>query len=128
MVVQVPDARRHLIHHYGWYSNASRAKRARQGSDVAKKTAPGSGLPRGVTPVPATTDADAKAARRRWASLIRHVYEVDPLICPRCQLPMKIIPFLTDHAAIRAILAAVHRAPSPAPPPPSRPPRARPGG
>ena len=36
-----------------------------------------------------------KAARLRWAALIRRVYEVDPLSCPRCGARMKVISLIT---------------------------------
>lgn len=35
-----------------------------------------------------------KAARKRWAALIKQVYETDPLICPKCGGEMKIIRFI----------------------------------
>jgi hypothetical protein len=35
------------------------------------------------------------ALRRRWAKLIRRVYEVDPLIRPRCGSEMRVIGFIT---------------------------------
>ena len=35
-----------------------------------------------------------KAARKRWAALIKQVYEEDPLICPKCGQKMKIINFI----------------------------------
>ncbi len=77
-----------------------------------------------------TTLAEMYVCGVSTRSLIRHVYDVDPLVCPRWQLPMKIIAFITDQAAISAILATVHRAASPVPSPSSRPPPppARPGG
>ena len=30
----------------------------------------------------------------RWAMLIKHVYEVDPLSCPRCATEMKVVAFI----------------------------------
>ena len=36
----------------------------------------------------------AKQARRRWAALIKQVYEVDPLVCPMCGGQLKIISFI----------------------------------
>jgi hypothetical protein len=33
-------------------------------------------------------------ARRRWASLIKRVYEVDPLRCPKCGGEMRVIAFI----------------------------------
>ena len=34
--------------------------------------------------------------RRRWAQLIRRVYEVDPLLCPRCRALMPVVCFITQ--------------------------------
>ena len=36
----------------------------------------------------------AGAARRRWAALIKRVWQVDPLRCPRCGSTMKIVSFI----------------------------------
>jgi hypothetical protein len=40
-----------------------------------------------------------------WAEMIRKVYEVDPLICPRCAGEMKVISFIEDHKVIDKIIA-----------------------
>lgn len=37
-----------------------------------------------------------KEYRKNWARLIQKIYEVDPLICPKCRGPMKIIAFIED--------------------------------
>ena len=42
--------------------------------------------------------------RRGWAEMIRKVYEVNPLTCPRCQGEMRIIAFLTDYAVVDRII------------------------
>jgi len=36
----------------------------------------------------------SKEFRQNWARLIQRVYEVDPLLCPKCQGTMKIISFI----------------------------------
>ena len=36
--------------------------------------------------------------------LLRKVFEVNPLICPRCQSPMKVIAVINDGAVIKKIL------------------------
>jgi hypothetical protein len=62
------------------------------------------------------------ARRRSWAELIRRVYEVDPLICPKCGGEMRVVAFITEAPVIERILdhlARRHRAsraPPPAPP------------
>ena len=44
--------------------------------------------------------------RRRWAALIKHIYQADPLLCPQCGGTMKIIAFFEAHQPdiIRKIL------------------------
>ena len=54
--------------------------------------------------MPVPTDADARALRRRWAQLIRRIFEVDPLVCPRCGEAMRILAFVTEPKVIDRIL------------------------
>jgi len=54
---------------------------------------------------PAAEPAHRRAARYAWALLLARIYEVFPLVCARCGGEMRIIAFLTDPAAVRAILA-----------------------
>jgi hypothetical protein len=42
--------------------------------------------------------------RRGWAEMICKVYEVDPLICPKCQGEMKVISFITDLSVVDDII------------------------
>lgn len=39
-----------------------------------------------------------------WAEMIRKVYEVDPLVCPKCGGRMKIVAFLTEYAVVDRII------------------------
>jgi len=39
-----------------------------------------------------------------WAEMIRKVYEVNPLICPKCQGQIKVIAFLTDYSVVDRII------------------------
>jgi len=39
-----------------------------------------------------------------WAEMIRKVYEVDPMVCPKCGGMMKVISFLTDYAVVDRII------------------------
>jgi len=36
--------------------------------------------------------------------MIRKVYEVDPMICPKCGGTMKVVAFITDYAAVDRII------------------------
>jgi hypothetical protein len=42
--------------------------------------------------------------RATWAQLIRKIYAVDPLTCPKCSGTMRIIAFIQDHEPVRTIL------------------------
>ncbi len=44
-------------------------------------------------------------ARRRWAELLRRIFEVDPLRCSRCAHEMRIVAFITEPRVIDLILA-----------------------
>jgi len=79
----IPDPGEHLIRYYGWYSNKSRGRRAR-GQPAAERAAQQQG-------------PGGRDARKRWAALIKQVYEVDPLLCPKCGARMKIISFIERH-------------------------------
>ena len=50
-------------------------------------------------------DWSLRAARGRWAELLRRIFEVDPLACPRCRGLMRIVAVITDPAVITRILA-----------------------
>jgi hypothetical protein len=39
-----------------------------------------------------------------WAEMIRKVYEVDPMLCPKCGGMMKIDAFLTDFTVVDRII------------------------
>ncbi len=42
--------------------------------------------------------------RRRWANLIRRVYQADPLTCPKCGAKMRVLSFITQPRVINKIL------------------------
>src|SRR5450830_832068 len=61
--------------------------------------------------------------RRRWAQLIRRVYEIDPLVCPRCRGVIRVVSFIIEGRVIRRILdhldASARRATQDRAPPPA---------
>ncbi len=70
--MQIPDPRRHLVRYYGAYSNAARGKRRKTGAQLGAHAS--SGTSEEAVPTP----PERAALRRRWANLIRRVYEVHP--------------------------------------------------
>jgi len=81
------------VRYWGFYANAARGKRrkAAQARDTAQAA------PR------QDDDEFTRRARLTWAKLIRRVYEVDPLLCPFCGSEMKILAFILDFGAAKAI-------------------------
>ena len=55
------------------------------------------------TPPRQDDDEFTRRGRLSWAKLIRRVYEVDPLPCPFCGAEMKILAFIVDFGAAKAI-------------------------
>jgi hypothetical protein len=111
VLVQIPDPRRHLVRYYGAYSNRARGQRRK-----AQSRLEGNGSGEAEEPVP--PPPERAALRRRWADLIRRVYEVDPLVCPRCGAEMRIIGFITEPRVIRRILDHIRKRDRVSRPPP----------
>ena len=73
----IPPKGAHLIRYYGWYSNKARGMR-RMAAEAAA-----------TTPLPVRSRCS-----QTWAMLIKRVYEIDPLACPRCGGEMTVIAFI----------------------------------
>jgi hypothetical protein len=41
--------------------------------------------------------------------MITRVYEIDPLVCPRCRAEMRVIAFIIDHQVVDKILRHLER-------------------
>jgi hypothetical protein len=104
----IPDKGAQMVRYYGWYSNKMRGVRQR-------------GLPPelvfhrpGVSPPP-----PAKLPSKRWRDLILRVWHVDPLRCPVCNNPMRVIALIDDPRVVEKILRhlGVWHDPPPRPPP-----------
>ena len=61
-----------------------------------------------------------RARRLSWSELMRRVFEVDVLECPRCQGPMRILAAIEQPEVIRRILTHLGLPPRA---PPAHPPR-----
>ncbi len=57
-----------------------------------------------IEPVHEPAGEFATRARSAWARLIRKVYEADPLECPKCKKPMRIIALIDDPPVVRRFL------------------------
>ncbi len=100
VIAQIPEPRRHLVCYYGHYAHVVRGRRRK--SQTQRQV-----LDQGLAshPYESTLSPQRKAAlRRRWAHLIRRVFEVDPLVCPQCAGPLRVVAFITEPRVIRKIL------------------------
>ena len=120
LCTHVPDSGQQLVRYYGTFSNARRVS----------AQAPASASAHPADPQPRRQDDSdngeefARARRRSWARLIKKVYEADPLVCPRCSGPLKIISLIGDSPVIEKILRRLKLWDRPGRPPPR--PAARP--
>jgi hypothetical protein len=83
MSSHIPNKGEQMVRYYGSYSNVCRGRRHKEDQD-------------GLIPYIIEQEEDSKEYRRNWARLIRKIYEVDRLICPKCQGTMKVVSFIED--------------------------------
>jgi len=88
----IPNRREQMVRYYGFYSNKSRGQRIKAQQDSAT-----------ILNILEPVQSD-KASRKSWARLIQKIYEVDPLCCPKCRGPMKIISIIEEQVVIKQIL------------------------
>jgi ribosomal protein S27E len=90
VVSHIPDKGQVMVRYYGLYANAHRGKVRK-----AKRVPVVLGMIEEELP---------RLPSKGWAEMIRKVYEVDPMICPRCGGRMKVVAFLTEHAVVDRII------------------------
>jgi len=86
----IPDKGQVMVRYYGLYANAHRGKMRK------KDTGP-------LRPL-IIEDEDPFIPSKGWAEMIKKVYEIDPLICPKCGGIMRIVSFIEDHKVIDKII------------------------
>ena len=82
-----------MVRYYGWYSNKMRGVRQRALAPELVPHRPG------LSPPP-----PLKLPSRKWRDLILRVWHVDPLRCPVCQNPMRVIAVIDDPRLVQKIL------------------------
>ena len=118
LVAIVPAPRGHLVRYHGVLAPHARWRnfvvRDRVAEEVPQANPPGGP---GVSPVDgpgqrpgySAGDEQGELRERRlsWAELMRRVYEVDVLECPRCHGRRKLIAVVTDPAVIARFLGSL---------------------
>ncbi len=82
----IPDPGMQMVRYYGWYSNKMRGQRAKRAESAATNDK--------VIDIDDEDTPYRKLCRMRWAALIKRVYEVDPLLCPKCGGTMAVVSFI----------------------------------
>ncbi len=105
-VTHVPDPYETRVRYYGAYATRRRLWWRRAGV-VPEGTTRRARAGRGAIPRAAPTDdwPALRARRRRWAELLRRVFDIEVHVCPACAGAMRIIAFVTAPRAVRRILA-----------------------
>jgi thiol-disulfide isomerase/thioredoxin len=105
VVSHIPDKGQVMVRYYGLYANAHRGK-VRKASRVP-------------VALGMIEEEPPRVPSKGWAEMIRKVYEVDPLICPRCGGRMKVVAFLTEYAVVDRIIRHLELTFAAEKPPPS---------
>ena len=85
----IPNKNEQMVRYTGYYSNVCRGRRKKEGTCESDFV---------------VEEDDYKGTNKSWAKLIKKIYEVDPLICPKCKGQMRIIAFIEDYKVARKIL------------------------
>jgi ribosomal protein S27E len=102
----IPDKGQVTVRYYGLYANAHRGK-VRKASRKAEA-------------LRIVEEEIRRLPAKGWAAMIRKVYEVDPMVCPKCGGQMKVVAFITDYAAVDRIIDHLKLTFVAEKPPPSR--------
>ena len=92
VATHIPDHGQVLPRDNGWSASRTRGTRRQAGTGEQPIVYAES------VPVP------LREARRRWAELLRRILEIEPLACPHCGQPMRIVAFITEPKVIDRIL------------------------
>ena len=95
VVQQIPAPRQHMVRYYGAYANRRRRRLQEAAKGAASMDAAG------------PAEGQRAAPRASWARLLHKIFELDPLLCPKCQVEMKIVSVITEPAVIDRILAHI---------------------
>lgn len=109
----VPPKRLQLIRRYGLYASRTKgrweqmpwvAERAPEGWKAAHQYNAATKV-LGCEPLTGgEEEVEVNARKRAWARLLAKVYEVDPLVCPKCGAEMKVIAIIEDSHEVKRIL------------------------
>jgi hypothetical protein len=90
MCSHVPNKGEQMVRYDVSYSNVARGERKKKDQDDLIDSI--------LEP-----DSSSREYKRNWARLIQKIYEVNPLTCPKCQSPMRLISTIEQPVIIKKI-------------------------
>jgi len=88
----IPNKWESTVRYYAHYSHRARGARKKRAAALSTPV---------ILPLP---NEQNRKASRAWASLIKRVFEVTPLLCPKCGSRMRIKSFITDPHEVKRLL------------------------
>lgn len=109
ITAHIPKKGAKQVIYYGAYSQAWRGRERRQGISAPTEKEPASSM----------KDRSTYSRRRKllWAILLKKVWDIDALRCPKCGGKMKVISFIEQPSVIKRILKHLELWEDPRPPP-----------
>jgi hypothetical protein len=98
----IPDKHFQMVRYYSWYSNRSRGERNK--ADLSGTEDQPSPDPPQTTVLDVSDYKPHRIPSKTWREIIKKIWEVDPLSCPRCGHEMKIISLINDPHVMERIL------------------------
>ncbi len=103
-----------IARYYGLYSSRSRGKATKDGSlDKFGWGAISEEEPKKEPEENPVETLSEKKSKQTWARLIKKIYEVDLLICPKCGFEMAVLAIITNPEEIQKILTHLRKNKSP---------------
>ena len=100
----IPEPSFQLVRYYGWYSNRMRGDRKKQEERGKGRRESGSETVEDVKVINIRNYRPKRIPQLMWRECIKKIWEVDPLVCPKCTGEMKIISFIYKKTVIKKIL------------------------
>jgi len=116
----IPNKFSQLSRYFGFYSNKSRGMRAKAEQIGHTPDTAEENDREEVNIIDVSKYQPKKVPSLTWCECIKKIWKDDPLVCPECMGPMKIIAFITEGPIIRKILRHLglwDNEPARAPPP-----------
>ncbi len=100
----IPPKGAQTVKYYGYYSNKARGQRTKARSLCAGLLTAHDPSSAGLPDQCAAAPPRPRIPSRAWRELIKKVWDVDPLLCPKCGGQMRLISLIEDDSIIEKIL------------------------